>query len=684
MSLIFLGLLSLLLLVNLAGLALLLRPWLQHHLLAKTVGMLGFTLLFFFIEHFAGLGRLTWIWPLTTVVSVITIACYWAEIKAGLWRQELPFVIAYTYALLWKFSFPDIGIGTEQMTDLSFINNYLPGATLPPQDSWLPAFKFNMYYSFQHYGAALMARIMGLEGGYALNMAYAVTMGFLGSLAWFVTSRFSAARWSRVVLVVAIMLGGTGIAPLTHFIIHQVPTTRQAYADAASDDIWTYMRFAGNFDERVNTQLGRALFPQLLPQERPTPDFQPRDLPLETIGYLTLVGDFHPPLGGFLLLFLALACIAVLEVAPRATPGDTLQPESWPQEPGIRDAFLQGILVATVPLTLITNTWVVPLQGVLVMAWLVYRYSVHRPPDWRAVLIGGFVTMALIYPFFSQFAAQTLQTPIKLVEVLDHTPVSRFIGLHWPTIVLCVMTLILARRNRFALFIGITFAFLLLMSEIIYVDDPMGDRYNRLNTTLKWWSWIYVGMVLSMGSICLGAGKWARAIALVVLVLIATSSVDMAVYWACNAKPSIGKMAGNQVLKNDPIDRQILEFLKVAPRGVVLESVDGGAYMRSSAFALFSGQLSANGWPDNETLWRGNANHIQIDAEKNRLFFRGQLPDALSWLEINDVRYILWVLRDHQRQSDGRARIEVQISTRYAWKAMWQEQAFELGYWVRK
>ena len=47
---------------------------------------------------------------------------------------------------------------SEMVTDLYFIANYLDGSTLPPLDHWYPPHVFNIYYAFQHYGAALLGR----------------------------------------------------------------------------------------------------------------------------------------------------------------------------------------------------------------------------------------------------------------------------------------------------------------------------------------------------------------------------------------------------------------------------------------------------------------------------------------------------------------------------------------------
>lgn len=675
MSLIFLGLTVLLLLINLVGAALLLRPWLPHYLLAKVIGTLGFCLVLFFIEHVIGLGQLTWLWPFTTAISLATMVVWRAEFKAGLWRQELVFVLGFAAALFWKFSFPDIDAHSEQLMDMAFITSYFSGETLPAMDYWLPDQRLNMYYTFQHYSAALLGRLLGLTPGYAMNLAIIMLMAMLASLAWFVVSGYCQPRWPRVVLVVALMAGGTGLAPLTHLIIDQAkPGQDQAFT--ATTNLWANVRFAGMYDaDMVSNDLSRLLAPKPPTPSQPGIDTQSRDLPLETIGYLLFLGDFHPPLGGFLLLFLALACITVLEVpkpcCTEATP--------------VSSRYLQMVLAATLPLTLITNTWVFPLHAGLLLGWVISRYVRKQPVDWFALVSGAVVASALIYPFLRQFAVQALALPINWVAPLDHTPLNQFIAIHWPALVVMLLAAVAAYRQRWLLSLLITLALMLLLSELFYVDDPMDGKYNRFNSALKWWSWLYPAILLGLGSMLLGAGRWLRWATVVVLLLVTAFSIDLALYWYHSDKSAMGKLTGNYWLSRDPVNKQILQWLQAAPSGIVLEGLDnGGAYTPTSAMALFAAKPSATGWPDHEAQWRGNPSFIYNNADKARAFYHGNVSDALSWLALQRVRYILWLKRDQDRDPQARVRIQQQISSAYYWKAFWRQGDEELGMWIKK
>ncbi|MBI3776653.1 MAG: hypothetical protein HY273_14120 [Gammaproteobacteria bacterium] len=675
MSLIFLCFTAVLLLVNLAGLALLLRPWIPHYALAKAAGVVIFCLLLFFIEHFVGLGRLIWLWPLCTALSLAMLYRWRDEFRAGIWQQELVFIVLFGVAMFWKYSFPDIDGHSEQLTDLAFITSYLSGVTLPPPDYWLPEQRLDFYYSFQHYGAALLGRILGLASGYAMNLASVVLLALIASMAWSVASNYCKPRWPRVVLVYAIMLGGTGIAPFTHFIIDQdKPGSDSAFT--AITNIWANVRFAGTYDQDLNNSfISQDLFPKQAIGSESSPASEARDLPLETLSYLMVQGEYHAPQGGLLLLFLALVCLALLEAPKLDISTDAQVPPS----------VLQALFAATVPLTIITNAWVFPLQFALFAAWVIYRYARSAPPSWPAILLGGGATLALSYPFLSQFAPHALSTPITWVLPLDHTPPIHFIAIHWPVLVLLVLAIFSIRRQPLSALLITVFAGLLLASEVFYADDNMADKFNRFNSTLKWWSWIYPGILLGVGSILLSAGRWQRGITVTVLVLVSTLSIDVAAYWYFSGKSALGKFSGHHWLSKDQVDKQMLDWLKVAPGGVVLEGLaDGGAYMSTSALSLFAGKPVAIGWPTHEAQWRGGPGFIASFADQARAFYHGNLTDAPAWLSMSHVRYIVWARSDETRDPAARQRIQEQIGGGYRWKAFWVNGADELGIWVRK
>src|SRR5476651_257155 len=80
--------------------------------------------------------------------------------------------LVFLYAMSWRFIYPDIDGSSEKIADFSYICSYYTGATIPVPDAWFSPYLSTQYYSFQHYGAALMGRVLLLPPGSAYNIGY--------------------------------------------------------------------------------------------------------------------------------------------------------------------------------------------------------------------------------------------------------------------------------------------------------------------------------------------------------------------------------------------------------------------------------------------------------------------------------------------------------------------------------
>jgi hypothetical protein len=385
-------------------------------------------------------------------------------------------------------------------------------------------------------------------------------------------------------------------------------------------------------------------------------------------------------MGGALLLMIGLTCVLLLEHKHPA--GEKTASHALPRE---RERALQAVLVATVPFMLLTNTWVLPFQAALVCAWMAYRLITSQPLCCSAVLLGGLVPLLLAYPFLSEFGAKALETPIHLVEAGQHTPLSRWLLMLWPQLLLILAAASVARAQPVAwLLLGIT-ALLLGLSELIFVDDPLGGKFNRFNTSLKWWSWLHVATLLGLGAVLLGAHeRWIRWLTLTTLVLVASYSVEMAYYWHKADKPSFAKLHGHHWLTKDPVNAQILAYLQVVPKGVVLEGIYHDSYTPTSAMALFANKPSLTGWPAHEYQWRGSPPFIYQVGNEAKQFYQGTLSDSLQWLAKHHVAYIVWREVEQEKYPDAWRKIQQQITRDYFWLPFKQYGDVRLGIWQRK
>jgi uncharacterized membrane protein len=639
------------LLVNLAGLSLAAMRLTRDYALARAASPVLLVVPLFFLEHFAGLGWLAWVWPVTTAASLWLVWKHVREIEAH-WKTEVLFLGGFFYAFAWRFCFPDLNASSEKLTDLGFIGNYLAGTRLPPVDRWFPPFAFDVYYGLQYYGAALMGRIFGMDGGYTYNLSFCVLVGMTvvaaGGAARLLCGR---RRWWLLPLA-AFLLGGTGASPLMP-LIHRRPALHES------------MRFIGGsaVPGTVDTAFGKWLVSASGVPAKDAPE-----LPAETFSYLVYLGDLHPPVSGFFLLALALLCLVLAE-----QNGES--------------GFAQALLVATVPLTLAVDAWNLPLQAALVAVWMVYRVRGRNAPHWRACAAGLFLPAVLLWPFLESFGWRSLDyhTAWRLVLPGEHTPPLLGLTVLYPLAGVLVATLLARDRPRLSLWLAALCLVLLAASEAFFIDDTYSGKFNRFNTTLKWWPWIYSAGLLALGSLNLASKSRAcRVVTSLALAMPALFSADLAAQFLLAPKPHIGRLAGDAWIASDPAEKAILEYLRRQPPSIVLQRPAVDAFTDSPALTMFAGQTAFLGWPAHEKLWRGARLDIDLRADQVGRFYRGELEDAAEWLVENRIDYVLWLNSEADRPPGSFEKIQTRIAEAYYWREYSHAGGARVGFWSRR
>ena len=636
--------------LNLIALALLGRRVSGGYTLSRAVTPVAAALALFFCEHFVGLGRLSWSWPFVTVASVWVVHRRRDELRAQ-WRTELAFFASFAWVFVWRFCYPGIVPSSEKLGDLAMISSYLPGTRLPPVDVWLPPFPFDVYYSFQHYAAALLGRIFALGPGLTYNIAFCLvltwTMLCAAGCAWSICRSW----WKTALVLVAFAAGGTGATIPVHFMTDK-------------PQLYSSMRFIGDGAtyQQVTTPFGRSLL-----DAARVPRTDATKAPMETFSYLLQLGDYHPPLSGFYLLALALLCIAVIEGG-----GDARAPTA--------------VFAATIPLCAIANGWSLPFQGLLVFAWVASRVWYRRAVDWQFLAIGLLASVALCYPFLSGFAYRSADYNLKLrfLPGPEHTPVLLGAILLWPVVALIVLPFVARERTPWILWLSALWLVLLVVAELYYVDDVYAGAYNRFNTTLKWWPWIQTGALIVGGASGLRAASRAgRYATVLVLTVVSLYSVDLLRGLVFGYKGDLGRLDGAAWITDDPIERVILEYLKAAPPGVVLQRLETGAFTPAPGIVEFAGQRAYLGWPEHEKLWRGYRADIvirQTDVEK---FYAGQMDNPAEWLVQNRIDHVLWLKPEYKLPTGTFDKIDSQIKPQYYWREFYRAGDFHVGVWSR-
>jgi uncharacterized membrane protein len=207
MSLVFLSLAIAGLWINLMGAGLAAGRFIGDYAIARVTGVLAVCLAFFCLEHFVGLGPHLLLLPLTTSFSLWLIWRNWPAVREN-WGSEALFGIGFFYCLLWRYTLPDIDWSEDKMPNYALIESYMRGTRLPPPDLWLPPFRANWYYSFQHYGASLLGRLIGVGPGVSYHLAFCTLVGFMTLLMGSCVGRLCSWKPGRWVAILSLLVGG--------------------------------------------------------------------------------------------------------------------------------------------------------------------------------------------------------------------------------------------------------------------------------------------------------------------------------------------------------------------------------------------------------------------------------------------------------------------------------------------
>jgi hypothetical protein len=100
---------------NLVGLGLLATRLTKDYAVGRVGGAIILCLLFFFLEHFCGLGPRLWFFPVSTAISAWMIWCGRAVLRRE-WGVEAAFGIGLLYCAIWRYAYPGIDVIGEKTT----------------------------------------------------------------------------------------------------------------------------------------------------------------------------------------------------------------------------------------------------------------------------------------------------------------------------------------------------------------------------------------------------------------------------------------------------------------------------------------------------------------------------------------------------------------------------------------
>ncbi len=179
-----------------------------------------------FLEHFIALPDLSWLLPFTLgglFLAIIRPGYSWE----GLRLPTVLFLAIFTWALFIKCMNPEITCNTEGVADMARVVDFCLGDKLPATDSWMPPYDHGGYYSFQHYGASLLKRLLSLDIGTGYNMGYnllnALTSLVGAGAAYSISGRRA---WVAVATLLVLLANFTGSSVFSSLLGHRSSASR--------------------------------------------------------------------------------------------------------------------------------------------------------------------------------------------------------------------------------------------------------------------------------------------------------------------------------------------------------------------------------------------------------------------------------------------------------------------------
>jgi hypothetical protein len=568
----------------------------------------GFVILLNFIEHFVALPSLMWLTP------ILVGGIVWLIAKPGFSRREL-YLPSVIFLLAFAFTFgirclePDIIPTSDGLADLNKINNYCQGDTLPPIDTWLPPYKYEWYYSMQHYAASIIKRLFNIKIGVAYNVAHALLSALTCVAGAAAAHRISGGRtWVTLAVPFIIESSMTGSSAYILLTMHNGPS------------LWLADNLSGGFNSDgsidPNNSPGNPIWKLLAAPHH-------ERLELQVPGFWSWRDEYHANSSGHFLTLLAVFVIAELVALQKAV---------WP--------WVMAFLIPV--LAMAASTWAYPITGMLCGGALVIALVSGRRPEAVGLTVLLLVSsLLLLWPALYDVTSSPEVPDIVWTKPEERAPLILFMIQWWPVIALWIYGWLLYRELspavRWILFV---MPVTLIMIELISVE-------GRYNTVEKMWGYTYgIGMSSLFSVVAARAGAACRMLTVILLLSAFISMIG----WLRNASDWLpwGRwpgaefcLDGTHYITDDDQKRKLLQVMSQFKHETFLSGkcIDFN-YYESPALAVFTENRSYATW----TYFESVANYRDVAEyreKENNDFYSGAMTNRLQFLQSHDIAGVL-------------------------------------------
>lgn len=175
---------------------------------------------------------------------------------------------------------------------------------------------------------------------------------------------------------------------------------------------------------------------------------------------------------------------------------------------------------------------------------------------------------------------------------------------------------LIARKSRSSVdIIAIMGLFVIIMCEVFYLVDNMGDTYYRMNTIFKFYiaAWLMMGasscaMLANLFEKRAGMVSCPSWIPRVALVVVSVALLVVPLVLPLDSPYKGVTLDGLDYVRSaHPGDADAVAFLRSIPGNIGLVEAEGGDYTYYSRVSSFTGIPSVIGWTFHEYMWRDDA-----------------------------------------------------------------------------
>lgn len=651
---------------------------------AKTLGIV-------LVTYFAWLFSYIWGFNRRTILISIILLCLISIIvyrkqrifpeKKVLLSNELIFAAGFFFFLLVRIYLPEI-YRHEKFMDFAFLNAVMRTSSFPPADPWFAAGPLDFYYYFGYLSVGVPGKLFSVEPSMLFNLAIALTFALSFNLLFGFGYNLTNGkiRYGILTALSVILLGN--LQGLKEFI--------SVYFTKESASMGYYWSSSRVIPYTINE------FP-----------------------YFSFIhGDLHSHMLAIPFQLLVLAFLLNIYFRKERKKAYHDKDRNW-----VFESFL-ALLVFSVSLGYLfpSNSWDFPIYFGLAFAVIFAFYYGHYIQNQSlsgsitgflgTILLVSLLSFLSYLPFYLSFKPQAaggfdfvppeLRTTVKdflilfslflfltfsfLITRLNSRRkvqyfilwigISAILAREWSISLLVILLPLLAlslysflkdlpERSSagFTSLLIATAAFIALLCEIVFLDDPITGSFVRMNTVFKFYMhlWLFLAIAASYSfyqlylryrtksennhSLIRGYGKNIWMVSLVLLVVSCSVFPVVATYTRIedmNAKPALD---GMEYMKDlDRGDYYAIKWIQENIKGtpVILEaSADDSSYHYTSRVSANTGLPTVIGWARHERFWGRDQDEIRIRLEDvSSIYSTSNVKKTLELMNKYNVSYV--------------------------------------------